>query len=148
MACIVSTSTSEETTKSEEFVKTKHELLELVGSIQYSAPELINPAIRSSRDALEWSKKIDVWSFGITLWEIMERKRPFEGLDELSRQSLWLTSPYQAHLPKIKLPEQGSTETLKLMRSLSDLIDDCTKIDPDARPTFHDIIKRLRELMK
>ncbi len=147
MACIVSTNDSE-SSKADEFVKIEHELLELVGSIQYSAPELINPAIRSSRNALEWSKKLDVWSFGITLWEIMERKRPFEGLDELSIQSLWLNSPYQAHLPKIKLPEQGSTETLKLMRSISDLIDDCTKIDPDARPTFHDIIRRLRELTK
>lgn len=148
MACIVSTNQDDSASKAEEFVKTEDELLELVGSIQYSAPELINPAIRSNRDPLEWSKKLDVWSFGITLWEIMERKRPFEGLDEVSIQSLWLNSPYQAHLPKIKLPEQGSTGTLKLMRSLSDLIDDCTKIDPDARPTFQDIIRRLRELMK
>lgn len=148
MACIVSTGHSDNRAKAEDFIKTGDELVELVGSIQYSAPELINPAIRSSRDVVEWSKKLDVWSFGITLWEIMERKRPFEGLDELAIQSLWLNSPYQAHVPKIKLPEQGTTETLKLMRSLSDLIDDCTKIDPDARPTFQDILKRLRDLMQ
>lgn len=147
MSCIVSSGQPSDDTKREDFVKNQDEILELVGSIQYSAPELINPSIRSSRDVSEWSRKLDVWSFGITLWEIMERKRPFEGLDELSIQSFWLNSPYQAHLPKIRLPEQGSTETLKLMRSLSDLIDDCTKIDPDARPTFQDILKRLRDLM-
>jgi len=98
-------------------------------------------------DVLDWSKKLDVWSFGITLWEILERKRPFEGLDEVSIQSMWLNSPYQARLPSLKIPDQGSPQKLRVMRSLSDLIDDCTRLDPNSRPTFHDILKRVRQMM-
>lgn len=76
----------------------------------------------------------------------MERKRPFEGLDDMAIQSLWLNSPYQARLPPIKIPEHGIPEKLKLMRGISDMIEDCTRLDPDSRPTFHAILKRLKSL--
>jgi serine/threonine protein kinase len=39
------------------------------------------PACSGVED-MEWALKLDVWSFGVTLWEILERRRPFEGLSQ------------------------------------------------------------------
>lgn len=35
----------------------------------------------------EWALKLDVWSFGVTLWEVLERRRPFEGLSQHAVQA-------------------------------------------------------------
>jgi hypothetical protein len=149
MSCIVAPGQN----KTEEFLKTTpQEVFELVGTLQYTAPELVNPALRSSSsDLLETSKKVDVYSFGVTLWEIMERERPFEGMDALGIQSMWLNSPYTAHrlpqFPKLKLPaDEGDEAKLRVYQSLSDLIDDCLKLSPEGRPTFKDILRRLKSI--
>ncbi len=144
MACIVAPGQS----KAEEFVKTTpDEVFELVGTLQYMAPELINPSLRSSSsDLLESSKKVDVYSFGITLFEILERRRPYDGIDGVAIQGMWLNSPYTAQRTanlKLKIPvdEQGSA---KLYQSFSDLIDDCLRLDPAQRPSFQSILQRLK----
>ncbi len=144
MACIVAPGQI----KAKEFVKTTvDEVFELVGTLQYTAPELINPSLRSSSsDLLESSKKVDVYSFGITLFEILERRRPYDGIDGVAIQGMWLNSPYTAQRTanlKLKIPvdEQDSA---KLYQSLSDLIDDCLRLDPDQRPSFQSILQRLK----
>lgn len=53
----------------------------------------------------EWALKLDVWSFGVTLWEILERRRPFEGLSQNAVQAQWMADPYSARLPPVRLPE-------------------------------------------
>eukprot|EP00890_Picochlorum_soloecismus_P005201 jgi/Picsp_1/5682/NSC_03041-R1_protein kinase domain containing protein len=127
---------------------TKDDVLQLVGTMQYAAPELVNPDLRSSRgNVSDWATKLDVWSFGVTLWEIIERKRPFHGLDITGIQSLWLNSPYQARLPPVKIPDTGPPQTLRLMRGLADLVDDCTRLDPDSRPSFCSILQKMKDLV-
>lgn len=145
MACIVAPGQ----TKTEEFVKTTaDEVFELVGTLQYMAPELINRSLRSSSDLLESSKKADVYSFGITLMEILERKRPYDGIDGVAIQGMWLNSPYTVHRTanlKLKIPVDDQ-DSAKLYQSLSDLIDDCLRLDPDQRPTFQLILQRLKAM--
>jgi serine/threonine protein kinase len=122
--------------------------------MQYTAPELINRSLRSRSsdvDLLEISKKVDVYSFGVTLWEILERRRPFEGLDALAIQGMWLNAPYTAHrtasFPKLNIPTDARDPIkLKVYRSLSDLIDDCLRLDAAQRPSFKDVLTRLKEI--
>jgi serine/threonine protein kinase len=95
----------------------------------------------------DWATKLDVWSFGVTLWEIIERKRPFHGFDTTGIQSLWLNSPYQARLPPVKIPDTGPPQSLRLMRGLADLVDDCTRLDPDSRPSFGSILQKIKDLV-
>ena len=151
MACIVAPGQP----SVEEFVKTTpDEVFELVGTMQYTAPELINRSLRSRSsdvDLLEISKKVDVYSFGVTLWEILERRRPFEGLDALAIQGMWLNAPYTAHrtanFPKLNIPTDARDPIkLKVYRSLSDLIDDCLRLDAAQRPSFKDVLTRLKEI--
>eukprot|EP00204_Picochlorum_oklahomense_P004969 CAMPEP_0118797844 /NCGR_PEP_ID=MMETSP1161-20130426/300_1 /TAXON_ID=249345 /ORGANISM="Picochlorum oklahomensis, Strain CCMP2329" /LENGTH=75 /DNA_ID=CAMNT_0006725063 /DNA_START=52 /DNA_END=276 /DNA_ORIENTATION=- len=68
MSCIVSNDPPDEYDDQNKFVKNGKDVLELVGSMQYTAPELVNPELQSSKDVLDWAKKLDVWSFGITVW--------------------------------------------------------------------------------
>ena len=41
----------------------------------------------------------------MTLWEILERRRPFEGLSQNAVQAQWMADPYSARLPPVRLPE-------------------------------------------
>ena len=90
--------------------------------------------------------KVDVWSFGVTLWEIMERKRPFEGSGPMAVQAMWLNNPYEVRLPPVKVPESLDASAKRVIRGLSDLVEDCTRVDPMARPTFGAVLRRLRGL--
>ncbi|KAL4858866.1 Mitogen-activated protein kinase kinase kinase dlk-1 [Chlorella vulgaris] len=118
-----------------------------VGTVQYSAPELINEDMRpSTADEMEWALKLDVWSFGVTLWEILARRRPFEGLSQNAVQAQWMSDPYAARLPPVKLPENIDRTGKHIYRGLSDLIEDCTRLDPYARPSSRDILMRLKSL--
>ncbi|KAL4522997.1 hypothetical protein Ndes2526A_g07715 [Nannochloris sp. 'desiccata'] len=119
----------------------------VIGTTQYAAPELINEDLRPQTESdAEWAMKVDVWSFGVTLWEIMERKRPFEGASSVAVEAMWLNNPYQARMPPVKVPESVDVAGKRVIRGLSDLVEDCTRVDPMARPSFGAVLRRLRTL--
>ena len=119
----------------------------IIGTSQYAAPELINDVLRPDVDSdVEWAMKVDVWSFGVTLWEVIERKRPFEGMSQVGMESMWLNNPYQSRLPAVKVPETMDAGGKRILRGLSDLVEDCTRLDPMERPTFGTVLRRLRRL--
>jgi len=119
------------------------------GTIHYAAPELINKDLMPEDQAeTTLFQKVDVWSFGVTIWEILERKRPFEGLTDLEVQSKWLNNPYQARLPPNKIPDSMDVSSLRIMRGLSDLVEACTRLDPSSRPSFGEILRRLKIITK
>jgi serine/threonine protein kinase len=109
------------------------------------APSLLAATAGGGGD-LSWALKLDVWSFGVTLWEVMERRRPFEGVSELGVMAQWLNAPYEARLPPVRVPESLDPGGKRVLRGLADLVEDCTRLDPGARPAFGEILRRLRGL--
>ncbi|KAK8876604.1 hypothetical protein M9Y10_006822 [Tritrichomonas musculus] len=92
------------------------------GDIPYMAPELLCEK--------DYSTPADVYSFGVTVHEILTGERPIEGglqgIQKIMRAG-----------GKIKLSE-------KIPKSYQELILKCLSFDPHKRPTFSEIVSILR----
>jgi hypothetical protein len=128
----------------------------VIGTQKYSAPELTNTDLRPVHMAdWEWASKVDVWSFGCVVWELIERKRPFEGMSDAALAAKCLNDPFEMRLPtrgggggggggggRGVREEKGK----RIYRGLEDLVEDCTRVDPLSRPSFKEILRRLQAL--
>lgn len=99
-----------------------------VGPIKWMAPEALREAI--------YGRKTDVWSYGITVWEIVTRKEPFDGVD-LIQSALLIRD--QGVTPEI--PSNCPPVLTELMRM-------CWHQDPEQRPEFEDVCKFLQKEVK
>lgn len=122
----------------------------VIGTQKYSAPELTNTDLRPVDMAdWEWASKVDVWSFGCVVWELIEGKRPFEGMSDAALAAKCLNDPFEMRLPTRSGGGVGGGREEKgkrIYRGLADLVEDCTRVDPLSRPTFKEILRRLQAL--
>jgi len=97
---------------------------------QYTAPEIFadNGAI-----LLPENEKVDIYSFGMILWQLVSEKVPFEGLEF---QDLHHIVCVENSRPKI--PEGTSEDLQSLIRA-------CWQQDPVKRPSLDEIISLLRD---
>ena len=119
----------------------------VIGTAAYCAPELLHPETPKASEEFNEERllKADVYSFGVMLWELLERKRPYSGMDGFEIQTQWVLDPGSMRLPPPKMPESCKTEGgRKVVEMLSDLVTACTAWDADARPSFRDILTLLR----
>jgi serine/threonine protein kinase len=91
--------------------------------LRYMAPEVA--------DGLPYNWTVDVYSFGIILWEMNAGKKPFEGLN---REMFYERVVHGGDRPPVKN---------KWPDALKSLMRDCWDDDPSSRPKFRDIIRRL-----
>jgi len=82
----------------------------LIGPIKWMAPESLSKGI--------YSTKTDVWSFGVTAWEIITRETPFEDRDLIS------TAVEISNGLKLKIPETCPAP-------LASLLSSCWNDEPD-----------------
>jgi len=94
----------------------------VVGTCNYMAPEVLKRT--------KYSFKADVFSFGLLIWEMLTKKVPFCGLDQLQIGTMIINGD------RPLIPKTASN-------SLSRLIRDCWNQDPEARPTFSQILLKL-----
>jgi serine/threonine protein kinase len=91
------------------------------GTVAYAAPELF-------QDEVEWTQKVDVYSFGLILYEILVGSPVFP---EDDAPNDIIRKKRASEFPLI-----GS----KVLSSMDDLIQACWQSDSANRPSFHDIM--------
>jgi len=98
------------------------------GSLRYMAPEVVNKH--------PYNYKVDVYSFGIILWELLSNKRSFLGMteDEFMTDVVCgakRPSPINKNWPK----------------KLIELMNTCWDVDGTQRPTFSKIVHVLDTIL-
>lgn len=96
------------------------------GTPNYMAPELLNNK--------PFSKKADVYAFGLVMWEMFMRQIPFDG---------WTATDIKAAIIGGERPDRlTSYDAPELIR---DLVTACWAQDPSERPDFAEMERQLRE---
>ncbi|KAJ8291213.1 hypothetical protein GJAV_G00022680 [Gymnothorax javanicus] len=99
------------------------------GSAAWMAPEVF--------EGSNYSEKCDVFSWGIILWEVITRKKPFDEIGGPAFRIMWAvhngTRP-----PLIK----------DLPKPIESLMTRCWSKDPSQRPAMEEIVKIMSHLMK
>jgi serine/threonine protein kinase len=99
-------------------------LLTLVGTYPYMAPELL--------DNQAYNNSVDVYSFGIVMWECLTRDEPFRGHSPMQIVATLLRGE------RPKLPASPA-----LPSSYVRLLMECWATQPERRPTFSAALDRL-----
>ncbi|KAH9144114.1 hypothetical protein AeRB84_011912 [Aphanomyces euteiches] len=82
------------------------------------------------------TKKSDIWSFGMTLWEILSNNIPFRDCSENEFQtSIFVQENDRPEKPQVLAPE---------LEPLWDLITTCWRLDPNDRPSADEIVNYLK----
>ncbi|XP_010522429.1 PREDICTED: serine/threonine-protein kinase phg2 isoform X2 [Tarenaya hassleriana] len=98
------------------------------GTLPWMAPELLNGS--SNRV----SEKVDVFSFGIAMWEILTGEEPYANMHCGA-----IIGGIVNNTLRPPVPEKCEKEWRKLMEQ-------CWSFDPSDRPSFTDIVDRLRSM--
>lgn len=93
------------------------------GTFHWMAPELIS--------SFSYTEKVDVYSFGIDLWELWTRSTPYAGMTAVQIAYAVVQGSMRPPIPHDCPPAYAT------------LMSDCWATAPDDRPTFPDIVARL-----
>jgi serine/threonine protein kinase len=119
----------------EEAAEEAMEMTANVGTPVYMAPELMVSGRKANYDGL-----VDVYSFGITLWAILARARPYANED-------WNMWTMRGHIVNGARPDLDAAELALAPSSLIRLLMQCWTHDPADRPQgFGEIVQRLKVL--
>ncbi|VVC86259.1 unnamed protein product, partial [Leptidea sinapis] len=115
-----------------------------------------NISADGSRVAIRWmswenlllgmcSTSSDVWSFGVTVWEILTlcRARPFDEMNDdqvVMNATQWRKGVSEARVPTAPPP--------RCRRELYDIMHECWRREPAMRPRFHDLHRFLSRMSK
>uniref|UniRef100_A0A7N1A2F3 Protein kinase domain-containing protein n=1 Tax=Kalanchoe fedtschenkoi TaxID=63787 RepID=A0A7N1A2F3_KALFE len=98
------------------------------GTLPWMAPELLNGS------SSKVSEKVDVFSFGIALWEILTGEEPYSDMHCGA-----IIGGIVKNTLRPPIPQRCDSEWKKLMEQ-------CWSPDPEERPSFTEITNRLRAM--
>ena len=104
------------------------EMTSNLGTTAWCAPELF-----TAGNTARYSVKVDVYSFGMVLWELWEKRRPY---DDLNSRFDIMDAVREGRRPRI------SDNCPPAYRSL---IERCWESEPSRRPMFKYIVRYLKE---
>jgi serine/threonine protein kinase len=116
------------------------------GTLPWTAPEVFR--------GCGYTTKADVFSFGIVLWELWTRKEPYQGLSKpeiiLGVAKEGLRPPLPTTFPVSSTADTtNTTSAVSLTESQKEylaLMQACWADDPSLRPSFGEIVERLRHI--
>lgn len=100
------------------------------GTYRWMAPELYSTVTLRRGEKKHYTHKVDAYSFGIVLWELIHNRLPFEGMSNLQ-------AAYAAAFKNMRPSAEDLPEDLAL------IVTSCWKEDPNERPNFSQIIQML-----
>ncbi|KAE8684604.1 thioredoxin-like protein 4B-like isoform X1 [Hibiscus syriacus] len=98
------------------------------GTLPWMAPELLNGS------STKVSEKVDVFSFGISMWEILTGEEPYADMHCGAIIGGILKNTLRPRIPECCHPDWRK------------LMEQCWSPDPGSRPSFTDITNRLRSM--
>ncbi|KAG1665785.1 hypothetical protein FOA52_002880 [Chlamydomonas sp. UWO 241] len=104
----------------------------LEGTVEYCAPEVLRGE--------PYTEKCDVWSYGVVLWELFNRARPFADADVPIFLLMMSLGNGSLRLPPLR-PEATSP-------GLAHLLERCLSWEPTDRPSFRELLLLLEHEYK
>ncbi|XP_024984290.1 tyrosine-protein kinase-like [Cynara cardunculus var. scolymus] len=99
-----------------------------IGTPQWMAPEILRNE--------QANEKSDVYSYGVVLWEITTEKIPWDNLNSMQVIEAVGFMNQRLEIPEGVDPQWGS------------LIESCCSSEAESRPTFQEILTKLKDLQK
>jgi serine/threonine protein kinase len=103
----------------------------------YAAPELFSRIYSGRTDTTEADKAVDVYAYAMTLYQLITQEKCYPCMNNQEIE--------EAVLNGIRPPFSSETLEIYSQHVILNIIKDCWQSDPQARPTFIEISKRLQE---